>query len=745
MGGNTKARPGLASHNSAHNILSMYKSLSARPPHRWVVLCSSVLMALTVHAAEISTAPADNPLISPNSLQYQYPRFDQIKDAHYEPAFNRGMADQLKEVEVIAQNPEKPTFANTIVALERSGQLLTRVNNIFSNLAGAHTNPALQEIERAIAPKLAAHTDAILLDGKLFGRVESLYEHRDGLDLDPESKQVLERYHRDFVRAGANLSEADKTKLKALNAEIAMLETDFTQNVQKEKNAGSIVVDNRAELSGLPENEIAAAMAAAKEDGKDGKFVIRLLNTTGQPTLTSLTNRPLRERIMQASLARGSSGGPYDNRALVSRLARLRAEHAALLGHPNHAAYQLEEQTAGNIDTVNKLLADLATPAVANARLEAADLQKMIDQENGGFQLASYDWAFYSEKLREARYAFDESQVKPYFELNHVYFDGVFFAATRLYGITFKERHDLPVYQPDVRVFEVFDQDGSSLAIYILDPFARPSKRGGAWMSEYVSQSTLLGAKPVVANHLNIPKPSGNDPALLTFDEVTTAFHEFGHALHGMFSSVHYPRFSGTNVPRDFVEYPSQVNEMWAVWPEVLKNYALHYKTGEPLPKELLDKVMAARKFNQGFTTTEYLAAALLDQSWHQLTAKEVPPPDRVLEFEAAALKKVGLDFPPVPPRYRTTYFSHVFAGGYSAGYYSYIWSEVLDADSVAWFEQNGGLKRENGDRFRKSLLSRGGSDEALKLFHNFTGRDPYVEPLLERRGLDRVPTAKPN
>lgn len=738
MGGlGSKALLSCARLNTPH-LPHMQKTVLAHAARFLVGFTLALTAPSVLLAADSSSTTAPNPLLTPSTLPLQYPRFDQIKDTDYAPAFDRGMADQLEEVNQIAQNPGKPTFANTIVALERSGQLLTRVNAIFSNLTSAHTNPKLQEIETAIAPKLAAHTDAILLNGPLFARVQAVYDQRDQLDLDAESKHVLDRYHRDFVRAGARLSEADKTKLKALNAEIAVLETDFAQRVQKEKNAGSVVVENRNELAGLNDTEIAAAAEAAKEDGKEGKYVIRLMNTTGQPVLTNLANRPLREKIMQASLARGSQGGEFDNRELVSRLVRLRAEHAVLLGHPNHAAYQLEEQTAGNVATVNKLLADLAAPAVANARREAGTLQAMIDSGDGRFPLASYDWAFYSEKVRKSRYAFDESQVKPYFELNHVYLDGVFFAANRLYGITLKERHDLPVYQPDVRVFDVFDADGSQLAIYILDPYARPSKRGGAWMSEYVSQSLLLGNKPVVANHLNIPKPSGSDPALLTFDEVTTAFHEFGHALHGMFSNVHYPRFSGTTVPRDFVEYPSQVNEMWAVWPEVLRNYARHYKTGEPMPSELLDKVISARKFNQGFMTTEYLAAALLDQAWHQLAPADVPSADGVLAFEAASLKKVGLDFPPVPPRYRTTYFSHVFSSGYSAGYYSYIWSEVLDADTVEWFKANGGLQRANGDRFRKLLLSRGGAEEAMTLFHNFVGRDPYVEPLLQRRGLDR-------
>ncbi|HYP15653.1 MAG TPA: M3 family metallopeptidase, partial [Opitutus sp.] len=496
-----------------------------------------------------------------------------------------------------------------------------------------------------------------------------------------------------------------------------------------------------AELAGLSENEIAAAADAAKQAGHDGQYLLPLLNTTGQPSLTSLTDRAVRQRIMEASLTRGSKGGEFDNRGLITRLAQLRAQRAALLGFPNYAAYQLSEQTAGDVGTVNKLLRDLAAPAVANARREAADMQAIVDRENGGFSIAAHDWAFYAEKVRTARYAFDESQLKPYFELNHVLVDGVFFAATRLFGITFKERTDLPVYQEDVRVFEVFDHDGSPLALFLFDPYARPSKRGGAWMNEYVSQSGLFGRKPVVANHLNIPKPPASEPTLLTFDEVTTAFHEFGHALHGLFSNVHYPRFSGTNVPRDFVEFPSQVNEMWATWPEVLQNYAKHYKTGAPMPRELLDKVLAAEKFNQGHATTEYLAAALLDQAWHQLKPDEVVPAADALTFEAAALQKAGVDFAPVPPRYRSTYFSHIFSSdSYSAGYYSYIWSEVLDADTVEWFKQNGGLKRENGDRFRQLLLSRGGADEAMNLFRNFTGKDPYVEPLLERRGLNAIP-----
>jgi peptidyl-dipeptidase Dcp len=711
---------------------------------------SSFLLLLATAAGEETPPPAPgattmtaNPLLKESTLDFHYPAFDQIKDEHYAPAYEQGMAEQVKEIEPIANNPEPPTFENTIVALERSGDLLGRVDRIFSNLASANTNPQLQKTESEMAPKLSVHHDAIFLNGPLFKRVQTLYDNREKLGLDEESQWLIERYYKDFVRAGAKLSETDKTKLKKMNGEIAELQTKFSQNVLKEKNAESVVVEKKEELAGLSPNEITAAAAAAKEEKKEGQFVFPLQNTTQQPALTSLKNRSLRERIMKTSLARNSHGGEFDNRQIVLRMAKLRAERATLLGYASHAAYQLEDQTAKNVETVNKLLAQLAPAAVANARKEAADMQKLIDREKGGFQLASWDWAFYSEKVRRARFAFDESQIKPYFEINHVLLDGVFYAATQLYGITFKERHDLPIYQPDVRVFDVFDKDGKPLAIFLADYYARPSKRGGAWMNEYVNQSELLGMKPVVANHLNIPKPEAGQPTLLTYDECRTMFHEFGHALHGMFSHVKYPRFSGTSVPRDFVEYPSQVNEMWATWPEVLAHYAKHYKTGEPMPKELIDKVIEAeQKFDQGFKTTEYLAATLLDQAWYQLKPSEVP--NDALAFETSALQKAGVDFAPVPPRYRTTYFSHAFAGGYSAGYYSYIWSEELDADSVEWFKEHGGLKRENGDHFRDTLLSRGGSQEAMKLFHNFTGRDPWIEPLLKRRGLEPVAEAPP-
>ncbi len=704
-------------------------------------------LTASLHAATATAdAPARplptsiNPLLAESTLPYHLPPFDRIKDEDFAPAFEQGMAGELQEVEAIARNPAAPSFDNTIVALERSGLVRKRVDQIFSNLNGANTDPVMLKVERDMAPRLSAQQDAIHMNGPLFARIQSLYDARDRLGLDPESKRLLERYHKDFVRAGARLSEADKTRLKAMNAELATLEATFRQNVLKETNASAVVVDSRADLAGMSPAEIATTEAAAKAEKKDGKFVIRLLNTSGQPALASLENRGLRERLQQASVNRCSHGGEFDNRAVVLRIVRLRAERAALLGYASHADYLLEEQTAGSVTTVNKFLAALAPPAVANARREAADIQAIIDQEHGGFQLAPWDWDLYSEKVRRARYAFDEAQLRPYFELNHVLHDGVFFAASRLYGLTFKERHDLPVYQPDVRVFEVFNEDGTPLALFLGDYYARPSKRGGAWMSAYVDQSGLLGTRAVAANHLNIPKPPAGEPTLLTFDEVTTMFHEFGHALHGMFSHVQYPRFSA-DVPRDFVEFPSQINEMWAIWPEVVKNYARHYQTGEPMPSALLDKMLATQKFNQGFATTEYLAATLLDQAWHQLKPDEVPADEPA--FEAAALHQAGVDFTPVPPRYHSTYFSHIYSSDdYSAGYYSYIWAEVLDADSVEWFKQHGGLTRTNGDRLRQTVLSRGGSEEAMTQFRDFTGGEPYIAPLLKRRGLEPLPPA---
>ncbi len=715
---------------------------SSRRFIRFSAIAAAALVAIPMHAQMEKKKPAaaGNPLLTQSDLPFHAPKFDQIKDAHYTPAFTTALAEHLKEVEAIADRTDEATFENTLEAMERSGQTLERVQNVFGNLTSAHTNPALQKIESQMAPKLSAHRDAILLNGKLFARIQSLYDRREELGLDPESKYLLERYHKDFVRAGAKLSEEDKKKLKAMNSELATLQTKFGQHLLQEKNASAVLVEKREELAGLPENEVAAATKAAKDAKKGGKFLIPLQNTTGQPALASLENRALRERIMKASLARNSKGGPYDTREMVARIARVRAERAVLLGYPNHAVYQLEDQTAQNIETIDRTLRALTPPAVANANREAADLQELIRKEGGDFELESWDWSFYSEKLLKERYAFDESELKPYFEINHVLTDGVFFAAEKLFGITFKERKDLPVYQEDVRVWEVTDADGQPLGLFYGDFYARPSKRGGAWMNEYVSQSGLFGLKPVVANHQNIPKPPPGEPTLMTFDEVTTMFHEFGHALHGLFSKVKYPRFSGTNVPRDFVEFPSQVNEMWAVWPEVLKNYAKHHQTGEPMPQELLDKMIESQKFNQGFATTEYLAATLLDQAWHRFGPDEVPKD--TIAFEAEALQSAGVELRAVPPRYRSPYFSHSFSGGYSAGYYSYIWSEVLDANTVTWFKENGGLTRENGDRFRQTLLSRGGSEDPVGQFRNFTGAaEPDIAPLLERRGLDAIGT----
>ena len=701
------------------------------------LLASLGLAVLGCAGTATEDAASANPFFAESSLPFALPPFDQIDDAHYRPAFERGMADQLVEIEAIANTADTPTFENTVVQMERSGRLLTRVANVFFGLTSADTNDVLDAIEAEIAPTLSAHNDQILLNDTLFARVKTLYDERDGLDLDAEARRLVEEYYTDFVRAGAQVSAAEKERLKAMNAELATLGTAFSQNVLGEVNAAAVSVDTQEELAGLSKNEIAAAAEAAVARDLEGKYVIALLNTSGQPALSSLENRALRERIMAASQARGRQGGEFDNRDIVTRMARLRAERAQMLGYPNHAAYILEQQTAQTVDAVNERLASLTPPAVANAQAEAVDLQEMIGTEDGDFALAGWDWAYYTEKVRAARYAFDASQLRPYFEMNTVLTNGVFYAATQLYGLTFKERSELPVYHPDVRVFEVFDAAGAPLGLFLGDFYARPSKRGGAWMNAYVSQSHLLGTQAVVANHLNIPKPPAGAPTLLTFDEVTTMFHEFGHALHGLFSDVRYPYFAGTSVPRDFVEYPSQVNEMWATWPEVLTHYAVHHETGEPMPTELLDKVLATVTFNQGFATTEYLAASLLDMAWHQLSPEDVPDADGLVAFEAAALKEAGVALDAVPPRYRSTYFSHIFAGGYSAGYYSYIWSEVLDADSVEWFKEHGGLTRENGDHFRASLLSRGGSVEAMTLFRNFRGADPDITPLLTRRGLN--------
>ncbi|GJM13058.1 MAG: dipeptidyl carboxypeptidase II [Pseudohongiella sp.] len=681
-------------------------------------------------------ATAINPFFEESPLYQNYPPFDRIENRHYLPAFERGMEEQLAELDEIANREDAPTFENTIIPLELSGQLLNRVATVFFSMAGAHTNEGIRELEQELAPRLAAHNDKILLNPALFERISSLMDRREELQLDAESQRLLEQYHVDYVRAGAALTELQQDQMRELNGEIAVLQTQYRQNILSEVNELAIVVDSREELTGMSEALITAAANEAESRDMPGRFVIPLLNTSGQPSLSSLQNRALRERIHTTSLSRGSRGGAFDNRQILSDVLRLRAERAQLLGYASHADFTLEDTTAGLVESVNQRLAELAPPAVANARSEAADLQQMIEDDGQDFTLQAWDWPFYTEKLRVARYQFDESELQPYFELDNVLQRGVFFAAEKLYGITFTERFDLPVYQEDVRVFEVFESDGDTLAIFLMDPYARSTKRGGAWMNSYVSQNSMQDTTPIVANHLNITEPQAGDPTLLTFDEVTTMFHEFGHALHGMFSNVEYPYFSGTRVPRDFVEYPSQVNEMWATWPEVLENYAVHYETGEQMPRELLDKVLATQKFNQGFATTEYLAASILDQALHQLPPQEIPAADEMMSFENQALTDAGIALDTVPPRYRSTYFSHIM-GGYSAGYYSYIWSEVLDADSVEWFKENGGLLRENGDHFRETLLSRGGSEEAMSLFRTFRGRDADIAPLLERRGLN--------
>lgn len=703
-------------------------------------------LALPAYAAEAATAAPHagpqqaNPFFAESPLPLHYPQFDRIKDSDFAPAFDAGMAQQLKEVEAIAGNTAKPTFDNTIIALEKSGQVLARATTTFFSLVGADTNDTRKKLQADYAGRFAAHSDAIALNARLFARIQTLYDNRAKLGLDAEGVRLVEKYYENYVRAGARLSDADKTRLKEMNAELASLGTRFSQNVQSEVNASAVTVDDVSELEGLSQEQIASAAEAAKARGLDGKYVITLLNTTGQPPLTSLANRALREKIYKASITRGSRGGEYDNTALVSRIMQLRADKAKLMGFDNFAAYNLTNQTAKTPEAVNAMLGQLAPAAVANAKREAADLQAMIDKEQKAagkptFKLEAWDWAFYSEKVRQARYDFDESQLKPYLEMKNVLENGVFHAAQLEYGLTFKQRTDLPVYHDDVTVYDVFNADGSQLAIFIFDPYARASKRGGAWMNAYVSQSALTGFKPVVANHLNVPKPPAGKPTLLTWDEVVTAFHEFGHALHGMFSNVKYPYFSGTAVPRDFVEFPSQVNEMWADYPLILKNYAKHYQNGSAMPQALLDKVVAAAKFNQGFATTEYLGAAMLDQRWHQLAPDQVPQARDVMKFEADALARDGIFYAPVPPRYRTPYFSHIM-GGYSAGYYAYIWAEVLDANTQKWFRDNGGPNRRNGEHFRKTLLSRGGSVDAMQLFRDFAGHEPQIEPLLEKRGL---------
>jgi len=670
-----------------------------------------------------------NPFFAPSPLPYGLPPFNEITDEHYRPAFLRGFAEQLAEIDAILSVTDAPTVDNLLVPLEKSGQLLDRVASVFYNKASADSSDFTNQLEEELAPLMAAHHDAIVLNPELYDRVAQLHDGRANQADDAETRYLIERYFAEFTIAGAALDVAGREQLKEYNKQLSTLTTRFEKNLLADTNDLAVIVEDIAELDGLAPGEISAAAEAASERGLVGKHLITLVLPTGHPYLSQLTNRRLRERIMTASRSRGIRGGEHDNREPVIEITRLRSERAELLGYRSHAAWVTADETARTPEAVADMLGRLAPAAARNARAEQADLQELA-----GHPIAAWDWAFYSEKVRSARYDVDTAAMRPFFEAERVLHDGVFFAATQLYGVSFTERHDLHCYHPDVRAFEVRDEDGSEVGLYLYDLYTRDSKRGGAWMNPLISQNRLLGHPTVVVNNLNVPKPAAGEPTLLSYDEVNTLFHEFGHALHGLFAQVTYPKFSGTNVFRDFVEFPSQVNEMWMLWPEVLANYAVHYETGEPMPQHLVDKLHASEQFNEGFATSEYLAAAMLDQAWHAIPAGTLVPD--VAEFEASALAAAGLDNPAIPPRYASTYFAHTFSGGYDAGYYSYIWSEVLDADTVDWFRQNGGLTRENGDRFRSRLLGVGGSKDPLEAFRDFRGRDARIEPLLKRRGL---------
>jgi len=682
----------------------------------------------------------DNPFAEASPLPYQMPPFDRIRDADYMPAFIAGMAAQRAEVDSIAHNPQPASFDNTVVALEKSGQLLNRVSVTFLELDQSNSDDVILKIESDITPKLSQHQDAIHLDPALFARIDTLYSQRAQLNLDPESLQLLERYHTNFVRAGAHLDVSAKARLRQFNEQISSLTTTFRQNVLKATRDGAVLIDDISQLDGMSAEQIGAAADAAKARGNEGKWLIALQNTTTQPLLAQLKNRALRERIYRASVTRAIDGDA-SNTKIIAMIVKLRAQRAALLGYPNHAAYVLEDNNAGTPKAADTMLGQIATAALAGAQADAADIQRLIDTQcaqahTSTFKLQPWDWDYYSQQVRKAKYNFDSAQVKPYFELNRVLQDGVFYAAHELFGLTFKERHDLPAYQSDVRVFEVFDADGSPLALFLGDYYARDNKQGGAWMNNYVGQSKLLGLKPVVVNVLNIPKPAPGEPALLSFDEVTAMFHEFGHALHGMLSNAEYPLLSGTNVPGDFGEYPSQYNEMWARESSVVAHFARHYQTNEPLPKELLDKVIAAQTFNEGYRTTEYLKAAMIDLAWHEISVRQAPGADHVMAFEADALRRDGVAYELVPPRYHSTYFLHIFTIGYDSNYYGYLWSEVLARDTGAWLHAHGGLTRANGDYLRDKVLSRGNTRDTQQMFREFYGGPPDVGPLLDYRHL---------
>ncbi len=675
----------------------------------------------------------DNPLFAPSGLPFGAPPFDRLRDEHYLPAIEEGMRVHRAEIEQIASQADAPTFENTITALERSGDLLSRALRAFHAVAGSNTNDTLQDIQTEIAPKLAAHSDEMYLDDRLFARIEAIHADTSAR-LTPEQRHLAWRYHTDFRRAGAQLGASDKAALRALNQEESMLVADFQNRLLAATKRGALVLDDVAELEGLREADVAAAAAAARDRGLEGKWVIPLQNTTQQPALESLARRDVRQRLFEASLHRADRGDDVDTREIVRRVAAIRAERARLLGFESSAAFTLDDSMAKTPAAAIGLLTDVAKTAVQKARSDAARMQALIDAEQGGFTLAPWDWQFYAERVRRAEFDLDETQLRPYFELERVVHDGVFFAAKQLFGVEFRERTDIPTYHPDVRVYEVIDADGSSLSLFYTDHFKRDNKSGGAWMDAYVDQSRLLGRKPVIVNVTNFTKPAPGQPALLGLDDVVTLFHEFGHTLHGMLSDVEYPTLTGTNVPRDFVEFPSQFNEHWALEPSVIACYARHYETGEPMPQPLVDRIKRARKFNQGFALTEYTSAALLDMAWHVLAPGESP--DDVAAFQRDALERFGVNVAEVPPRYDSTYFAHIWDGGYDASYYAYLWAEVLDHDAFEWFKEHGGMTRENGRIFRECILSRGGTDDAAALYRAFRGRDPVVEPLLAARGL---------
>jgi peptidyl-dipeptidase Dcp len=674
-----------------------------------------------------------NPFYTESSLPFHAPPFDKIKDADYQPAIEAGMGQQLAEVQAIAANTAAPTFENTFVPLEKSGRLLDRALQAFAGVAGANTNPYLQDVKTALAPKLAAHQDAIFLNAKLFARVSAIYAKRDTGGFDAEQKRLIEVTYDEFVHAGANLSAPDKERLKKMNAEESTLSDTFSKKLLAANTAGAYSTTSPDALAGLSEAQLAAAAAAAQGRQSQG-YVVPLQNTTQQPLLGSLTTRATRNTIFDNAWNRTEHGDANDTRSIVSRLAQLRAQRASLLGFPNHAAWQLKDQMAKTPENALDFLNTLVPLATARAAREGKDIQAVIDAQHGGFTLEAWDWDFYAEQVRKAKYDLDDAEVKPYFEINNVLENGVFYAANQLYGITFKERKDIPVYQSDVRVFDVIDADGKPLALFYCDYFKRDNKQGGAWMSTFVGQSKLLGTRPVIYNVGNLPKPAPGQPALISFDDVITMFHEFGHGLHGMFADTEYPSISGTATARDFVEFPSQFNEHWATYPAVFEHYARHYKTGAVMPPELAAKIKRAKNFNKGYDMTELLAAAELDMQWHMLPASApLQDPDR---FEQTALDKAHVAMRAVPPRYRSSYFQHIFAGGYSAGYYAYLWTQMLADDAFQWFDENGGLTRANGDRFRQMILSRGNTEDLATLYAAWRGRPPKVDAMLKDRGL---------